>query len=158
MPTYPCVLRFVCVIHEHAVGTGLTLATSQCLCPHTAPLQVASKDLPSSGLLNLSGLRLLWVSRKGQLLFEAAPEEPPNKAFSWSQLSRKIARFFSSKEKLQGYTSSSLPNSTAVPRGSTPRGDSSHNKDHMAVVIGSGGAITPADVILQVCKRSGGGG
>jgi hypothetical protein len=127
------------------------------LLSHLAVLQVAGKALPSSGLLSLSGLRLLWVSRKGQLLFEAAPEEPRRKAFSGSQLSKTAARFFGSKQKPQGgvKASTSLAKDTAVPQAATSGAESPHQGDHMTVTIsggsGSGGAITRADLILQVC-------
>lgn len=124
----------------------------QTSCPDMCA-QVIGKALPTSGLLNLSGLRLLWVSRKGQLLFKAAAEEPRRRS--------KASRL---KTALQGAAGVGLANS-APPKGPVqgPQGtttppasqspDATTSKD-LTVVIdvadGHDSHTTPGEVVLQV--------
>lgn len=109
-------------------------------------MQVSGKSLPASGLLTLSGLRLLWVSRKGRLLFKAAPEESARKASLLTKLLRPLLGLSRSSTAA---SDASLPGSNS--RGAADALDSPgrHGKDaHVTVLVDD--PISADDIILQV--------
>lgn len=114
-----------------------------------AVLQVAGKSLPASGLLSLSGLKLLWVSRRGTLLFESAPEPPRKRALSWLQPAKKGATVSAgaagSKQEQHGDSLSARSAARAAEGGQSPT-----HSDHMTVTIGGAAVTAPEDLTLQV--------
>jgi len=132
---------------------------------------VAGKSLTDSGLLALSGLKLLWISRKGALLFKAAPEEPQRKLPRWLQFRSKAGP---SGRSSQGNASTHTPlpttsRSTGGAAGATNKagaadaqgaarhvhGGQLYNPEHLTVMIddspSSSAGLPPGPLVLQVC-------
>lgn len=150
------------MIHQALVSAHLCVYV-HVLC---VTLQVAGKSLPDSGLLGLSGLKLLWVSRKGHLLYKTAPEEPRRRLTAWHRLTRAAAP----NKKGKGHGSDhSLPaaqsgagalhhHAAAAAGNGSAAADHVHDSHethashptYLTVTIEDEGIGAPADVILQV--------
>lgn len=110
-------------------------------------MQVAGKSLHDSGMLGLSGLKLLWVSRKGAVLFQTPPEAPGKQALWRRLLSKKPA-------KVPGTATGQEKHDSALPvrssAGTAENQSPSTHSDHMTVTIGGAAVTAPEHLTLQV--------